>query len=721
MGFCSHMKLRSFSSLGSIALCAAGVIPALAQQAVSRDVSKLPDGTDVRAWDRPAQFTKTYYVDGSARTADDAGPGSKERPFKTINKAAEVLQAGERVVIAEGVYREVVRPQKGGTGADKMISYEAAEGAKVVIRGSEIVKDGWTQSGAGFGGGGGVAAGPVAAAGGGATAGAGVAGGGRAGGGRGAAGGGGGRGAGRGGRGGAAQTARAWDVELPGSWFGGYNPFGMMNMPSQRWQYMNRMSLNVHNVMVPYTRVRGMLFVDGKPLDQVRSASELFTKDPTWADPRRGQPYSAELFGEMGGGEGKYFVDQTGLALRVRMPKDESPEGHLVEATTKAQIFLPARGLGYIRVKGITFEHAGNNFPFPQTGMVSTNGGHHWLIEGNTFQWANSICLQVGGGGGGGAAGGTTAHIVRGNIIRNCGIGGLAGMGTRDLIVEDNLIEWVGWQDAEHMSESAGIKFHNARNLLLRNNVIRHMRNASGIWLDVGNINCRLTRNVFTDILTAHAAIWIEATHEQDLVDDNLIVNVREAELKTPPEVEIGGGSGFYILGTDKLIIANNLIANCKRTGVHFRTEEIRIIDGRGGTARENKVFNNVFVNTGESAVNFENEHNEADGNLYANLPGGFLRILWPGRPELLNVAGAREFHGWEKSGQMGQMTVGLDAEKLQLTLTSGSEPAKVKTYLPASVTEDYFGTKTGDTRLPGAFADLKGFDARNIDPRNLK
>ena len=149
--------------------------------------------------------------------------------------------------------------------------------------------------------------------------------------------------------------------------------------------------------------------------------------------------------------------------------------------------------------------------------------------------------------------------------MRYCGLSGLTGMGTSNLLVEDNLIEWIGWQDAEHMSESAGIKFHNARNLLLRNNVIRHMRHASGIWLDVGNVNSRLTRNVFTDVLTAHAGIWIEASHEQNQVDNNIIVGIREAEKLTPPEVEAGGGSGFYVLGTDKLIIANNLIANARR------------------------------------------------------------------------------------------------------------------------------------------------------------
>jgi hypothetical protein len=354
--------------------------------------------------------------------------------------------------------------------------------------------------------------------------------------------------------------------------------------------------------------------------------------------------------------------------------------------------------------------------------MVSTNGGHHWIFEGNTFQWANSICLSVGGGGGGPGGGGTGSNIVRGNTIRYCGISGLTGMGTSNLLVEDNLVEWIGWQDAEHMSESAGIKFHNARNLLLRNNVIRHMRHASGIWLDVGNVNCRLTRNVFTDIVTAHAGIWIEASHEQDQVDDNIIAGIKEDVKKTPPEVETGGGSGFYILGTDKLIIANNLVANAMRTGVHFRTEEIRIISGRGGLSRENKVYNNIFFNTGESAINFENEHNQADGNLYAGVPGGFLRILRPGRPELLDIAAARDYYGWEKNGRTGSLQFSLDPDTLQMTFSMSGGVPKVPAFNGASITSDFFGVRTSETRAPGAFADLsQPFAAKSIDPRGVR
>ena len=104
-----------------------------------------PTAPNFVSWEQPLTFSKTYYVDNNSAKADDNGPGTSEQPFRTINKAAQVLQPGERVVIASGTYRECVRPVRGGTGPAQMISYEAAPGAKVFIKGSEILKDGWQQ------------------------------------------------------------------------------------------------------------------------------------------------------------------------------------------------------------------------------------------------------------------------------------------------------------------------------------------------------------------------------------------------------------------------------------------------------------------------------------------------------------------------------------------------------------------------------------------------
>ena len=72
----------------------------------------------------------------------DSNPGTRSKPFKTISRAAEVAQPGDTITVHEGIYRERVNPPRGGTSDDKRIVYRAADGEKVVIKGSEVVK-GW--------------------------------------------------------------------------------------------------------------------------------------------------------------------------------------------------------------------------------------------------------------------------------------------------------------------------------------------------------------------------------------------------------------------------------------------------------------------------------------------------------------------------------------------------------------------------------------------------
>ena len=85
------------------------------RQCVMASDNRLPDGTEFEFWEQPLEFSKTYYVDCDSPNADDNGPGTQDKPFRTISKAAEVLQPGERVVIASGIYRECVRPARGGS------------------------------------------------------------------------------------------------------------------------------------------------------------------------------------------------------------------------------------------------------------------------------------------------------------------------------------------------------------------------------------------------------------------------------------------------------------------------------------------------------------------------------------------------------------------------------------------------------------------------------
>ena len=82
---------------------------------------------------------REYHVSPSGA---DGNTGSKSKPFKTISAAAKIAQPGDIVTVHEGLYRERVNPPRGGTSEKNPIIYQAADGEKVVIKGSEIIK-GW--------------------------------------------------------------------------------------------------------------------------------------------------------------------------------------------------------------------------------------------------------------------------------------------------------------------------------------------------------------------------------------------------------------------------------------------------------------------------------------------------------------------------------------------------------------------------------------------------
>ena len=129
------MRLRRFSLTAAIV--------ALGCQIAAAENDVLPDGTVFRSWEQPRRYTNTYHVAQGDSQSSDENPGTADRPWRTIGKAAATLQPGERVIVHRGVYREWVRPERGGTGPDQMISYEAASGEDVQLKGSEVWSPEW--------------------------------------------------------------------------------------------------------------------------------------------------------------------------------------------------------------------------------------------------------------------------------------------------------------------------------------------------------------------------------------------------------------------------------------------------------------------------------------------------------------------------------------------------------------------------------------------------
>lgn len=74
---------------------------------------------------------------------NNANPGTRKAPLRTIQRAADLAQPGTVITIHAGTYRERINPPRGGTSDRDRIVYRAAPGAKVEIKGSEVIT-GWT-------------------------------------------------------------------------------------------------------------------------------------------------------------------------------------------------------------------------------------------------------------------------------------------------------------------------------------------------------------------------------------------------------------------------------------------------------------------------------------------------------------------------------------------------------------------------------------------------
>jgi Right handed beta helix region/Protein of unknown function (DUF1565) len=554
----------------------------------------LPDGSQFQRWECVTRFSNTYFVAQHHKSASDSNPGSEQMPFRSIQKAANTAKPGDRILIDEGIYRELVQPMFGGTSASKMISYEAIPGANVVIDGTEEWKIRWEKSTA-------VEASDSGK-----------------------------------------ENARVWMGLLPKKAFDGINPFSMINMPSNHW---GGLITTIENP--DYQLRRGLLFVDGKPLNQV-----LLHKD-LWKSP------------------GTYWVEDDGLRVHFRLRENDSPNVHLLEFTARAQAFAPAHPfLGYIRVKGIVFQRVGNGIPGEQRGALSTNCGHHWIIEDNEVNWANTVGIDIGNISFQNLAeAGAGYHIVRRNHVNHCGTTGVCGLVVKwhllNTVIENNVFENNCWQNTEGLGENAAIKLHMAVNCLISNNIVKNTQYGSGIWMDFDNSNSTIIGNRVSGIQhTLFGGIVFEASLQKNLVEGNYITDVHGAGLS---KFE-GGGHGFYANYCDSLNIRNNFITNVTGSCICLNSgDPDRMVHGRVVTGRKNDIRKNILSDA-RVAIILSNTDNYTDENFYGHFTeDGALQIQAP--RERLNLEAWRNFFGWDKKGREVSVICDCSAEACDVTL----------------------------------------------------
>ena len=624
----------------------------------------LPDGRVFESWEQPAEHTRTYHVAQRHAAAGDDNDGSVEAPFLTIQAAADRVRPGERVLIHEGVYREHVRPRRGGTGPAQMVTYEAAPGEEVVITGAETYAGPWnpqTRWNPGWK--------PVPDP--------------------------------------DSATGTIYHVRLPEQWFVGYLPFAMVNLPQHHTVWGGEIKGFPDELRWKLALKRGLIFQDGRRLTQVSRPQELDTT------------------------EGAYWPEENGLDIFIR-PFGDTPEESDWQFTTREQAFAPEeKNLDYIRVSGLTIRHVADPWAFPQRAALSASHGRHWIIENNHVSDVNCAAIDVGREQWGLAGRDPQGfHIIRGNHIERAGILGIAGWAPEmtAMLVEDNLIEGCGWQDLERLWEVAAIKLLNVSDSIFRRNLIRGQTDATGIWLDYGITNTRVTGNVILDTTTGYGGVFIEAAKiGVVMIDHNIIGGGRKvAPLSSAAGAgaeAVNGGHGVYAHDTDRLVVAHNLIFDCEGSAVHLALgQPDRIaITGRGATCRDNKIWNNVLVTRTGRFVHLGRPKNFADGNLYVGrvTPSKFVSRFQIGDPlENLDWTAWQEFHGFDPRGaRMGAQLPAVEQNEGRFQVTLPAAPPAVPP-LPLDLTQKQLDLD-GPPVLPGPFATADPWeDGFNVDPR---
>ena len=511
-----------------------------------------------------------YFVDNAAPNADDANPGTREQPFRTINAAAQIAKAGDTVTVRAGVYRERVSPANNGT-ADAPVTFAAAPGETVEVKGSELWKNAWTADAehprvfrskidmSAFG----AAPVPVPAA--------------------------------------PASASALSAVPAPAP--------AASSAPASN-PYATGISIAAGDLKIvarpiaddkknePRPRTLGQVFLNGEPLVQLANPEHL-----------RRMP-------------GAWIVSDDGAEIAAHLPGSEAPEILLpkIEWTVRDRIFAPRRrGLAHIRVSGFTFLHCANQGPFPQGGAVSTRTGKNWIIENNTIRFAKTIGLDIGSEYWDGKALKDTdaadarlivqaGHIVRGNTISDNGLCGIAGWNSPGVLIYNNLLERnnrLSYSKADaKWEEAAAIKLHNSDAVIAGNTISAN--EAAGIWIDNGYNNSRITGNFLHNNLGS--GIMLELGAGSALIDNNIIHGTRAN----------GGfydGNAIYAHDASGVTAAHNLLLSNAGAGVLMRTITARDYGGKKVETSGAKIHNNIFYENAKGAICLPYENPRSHGN----------------------------------------------------------------------------------------------------------
>ncbi|WP_226344593.1 right-handed parallel beta-helix repeat-containing protein [Agilicoccus flavus] len=430
------------------------------------------------------QTPSTLHV---AVTGSDAAHGTPDAPLRTISEAARRAQPGDTVLVHEGEYREWVRPARGGLGEHRRITYAAAPGEHVVVKGSERIED-WERVDAG-----------------------------------------------------------TWRVTLPNAYFGEFNPYAreidgdwLIPTPGEGRKHLGEVYLDG----VSLFEVASPDLV-GAPQRRTHDIDAWTGASVRVADPdattrvwhARVDEHETTIWINVGD------VDPNAVLTEINVRRSVFyPEVHHVDYVTvrgfelahAACPWAPPTGdqpglVGPNWAKGWIIED--NDIHDAKGSAVSlgkeaSTGDNFATLRGDKpgYQYQlESVFAATRIGWDKETIG---SHVVRRNRIHHCGQNAVVGhLGCVFSTIEDNHIHDIATKREYFGHEIAGIKLHAAIDVTIAHNRIHDC--TLGLWLDWQTQGTRVTRNAF---YRNDRDLFVEVSHGPYVVDHNVFASAASIE-----------------------------------------------------------------------------------------------------------------------------------------------------------------------------------------------
>jgi len=415
------------------------------------------------AW--PA-FGAEFHV---AMNGADANSGTSEAPLRSIQRAADLAQPGDIITVHAGIYRERINPPRGGRSDAERIIYQAAPGADVVIKGSEVI-EGWY---------------PVA--------------------------------------------NDTWKSIVPNEFFGDFNPY-QIKVTGDWFTPLPRKSGRNYHVGTVY--LNGHWLKEAATLAKVLEPAaedalwfgEVDEKHTTLYAQFKGMNPNEHTI-EINVREAVFYPESEGINyITVRGFTMEHAAPNWAPPTAE-QVGL----IGTHWSKGWIIEDNVIRYSICTGITLGKHGDEHdnksaWSAEG----YVETIKRALKRGWSKEKIG---SHTVRNNYIAYCEQAGMVGsMGAAFSTISGNVIHDINMRQMFTGAEMAGIKFHGAVDTLISNNHIYRCDGFGGIWLDWMTQGTRVTGNLLHDNHNSSKNsqdLFVEVNHGPFLVDNNIFLSGR--------------------------------------------------------------------------------------------------------------------------------------------------------------------------------------------------